>query len=262
MARPDQSGHADGSISDSARAMPEPDLVVPPAILFEDNHLLIVSKPAGLLGQGKPGAEPTLEDRIRSYLCPDDPSSLFLGTVHRLDRPVSGVLVWARTEKAARRLSEQFAARVPRKTYLAVVARARPDSAPLQTGVWEDAISDVGEGGVARLTPADEPGSKPASTEVRILAGTGPIAIELRPRTGRTHQLRVQCAGRGWPIAGDTRYGSLEAPPASGAIGLHARRLEFDHPMTGRRMNIEAPLPPCWSGWGGASLFGSENGLS
>ena len=243
--------------------MPEPNAEASPTILFEDPHLLIAAKPPGLLTQGKRGAEPTLEDRIRAYLSPDAPHRIFLGTVHRLDRPVSGVIAWAKTEKAARRLSGQFADRDARKTYWALLGPARSGLAPPEPGTWEDWISPVGEGGVARFGTESEPGNKLAITEARVIGhGDRLVAIELRPRTGRTHQLRVQCAGRGWPIAGDAAYGSEESPPAAGAIGLHARRLEFEHPMSGRRMSVEAPLPPEWAGWGGASLFSSGNGLS
>ncbi len=244
--------------------MPDP-AGCPLDILFEDAHLLIVSKPPGLLSQGKRGAEPTLEDRIRSYLSPSDPFAIYLGTVHRLDRPVSGVIAWAKTEKAARRLSEQFAAKVPHKTYLAVLAPRDEGSPPLKSGTWDDLISPVGPEGVASIPSSEHPNAKRAVTDTTILgrhADPTHCVVELRPRTGRTHQLRAQCAHRGWPIVGDAAYGSRLEPPARGAIALHARRLEFAHPRTGQPLKIEAPLPPEWSGWSGADGLRSRAGLS
>ena len=214
----------------------------PPAILWDDPHLIAVDKPAGLLTQGTPGGEPTLEDAVRRLVRPDDPGSVYLGTVHRLDRPVSGVVVWAKTPKAARRLAEAFARREMKKTYWAVVEG--PPVAVETT--WQDAIGPVSPAGAATIDPVR---GKPARTNVATLdgarVGPGLSALVLRPETGRTHQIRVQTSSRGRPIVGDASYGATRPFPSG--IALHARGLIVTHPMSGRAISIVAPLPESWS---------------
>src|SRR5690349_21749918 len=184
-------------------------------ILFEDAHCLAVAKPAGLLTQGVPRGEPTLEAAVRRHLRPDDPASAYLGTVHRLDRPVSGVVLWAKTPKAARRLAEQFGSRQAHKQYWAIV-EGRPGAA---RGLWDDWLcldAATGLGGSQVCAPG-RPRARRAVTRFALgeAEGLPPGCSWLRlwPETGRTHQLRVQAAHRGLPVLGDRLYGSAGAFP-------------------------------------------------
>jgi 23S rRNA pseudouridine1911/1915/1917 synthase len=223
----------------------------PLAVLWEDPHGLAVAKPAGLLTQGPADGEPTLESLVRRHLRPDDPASVYLGTVHRLDRPVSGVVLWAKTPKAARRWAEQFANRSARKEYWAIV-EVGPDLDRLATsGTWDDRLAPPDALGRARVVDAESPGTARALTRFEVGGGmvvpAGLAWLKLRPETGRTHQLRVQAAARGMPIVGDSTYGSARAFPVG--IALHARYLTVEHPIVRRPIVIEAPLPASWAGW-------------
>jgi 23S rRNA pseudouridine1911/1915/1917 synthase len=216
-------------------------------VLYEDPHCLVVVKPAGLLSQGTPGGEPTLEDAVRRYLSPEHPDAVYLGTVHRLDRPVSGVLVWARTPKAARRLADQFARREASKEYWAVV---EGDASALEPqGTWDDWLTDkVGPEGTVRAGEGGTRGMRRAVTRflkgegARLPAGTA--WLRLWPETGRTHQLRAQAARRDLAILGDVAYGALRPFPAG--IALHARVVQVRHPVSRRILTWTAPLPGSW----------------
>jgi 23S rRNA pseudouridine1911/1915/1917 synthase len=215
-------------------------------VLFEDAHVLAVAKPAGLLIQGTGAGETTLEDRIRAYLRPAGPAEVYLGTVHRLDRPVSGVTLWAKTTKAARRLSASFSAHEAEKEYWAVV-----ESDPLgidPEGVWTDWITgSVDRTGVVRSARPDEPGARQAVTRYKAEAGAAPFGttwLRLWPETGRTHQLRVQTSMRRSPVWGDTLYGSLR--PFAPGIALHARSLSVLHPILHTPISVLAPIPASW----------------
>jgi 23S rRNA pseudouridine1911/1915/1917 synthase len=218
-------------------------------VLYEDAHLLVVAKPAGVPTQGLAGAVPTLESAVRQYLRPDDPSAGYVGTVHRLDRPVTGVILWAKTSKAARRVADQFARREARKEYWAVV-EGMPASGD---GTWEDwlCVEDTGVGIVQVCSPA-APRSRHARTRFRVEKAGLPVAgfswIRLWPETGRRHQLRVQASARGLPIVGDRPYGSTK--PFLDGIALHARRLTIVHPILEQSMLFEAPLPDTWLSYG------------
>ncbi len=172
-------------------------------ILYEDSHCLAVVKPAGLLTQGMPGRESTLEEAVRRHLHPDDPAAAYVGTVHRLDRPASGVVVWAKTPKAARRLAAQFADRQAVKEYWAVVEDAPGASASGldAAGTWDDWLTPPDASGVARAVAPRAPGARRAVTRYRRdRAGRlppGTAWLRLWPETGRTHQLRAQAAARG-----------------------------------------------------------------
>lgn len=219
-------------------------MIEPPAVLFEDAHLLAVSKPAGLLTQGIASGEPTLEQAVRRLLAA---GADYLGTVHRLDRPVSGVVVWAKTPKAARRLSAQFAARETDKEYWAVVDPASP---PVErTGVWDDWLARSADAaGVVRAVAPDSDAGRRAVTRFRVeiaraLPGSA-VWLRLWPETGRTHQLRAQAGIRGLPVWGDAAYGSAREFPEG--IALHARALTFRHPVLGREITVTAPTPEVW----------------
>jgi 23S rRNA pseudouridine1911/1915/1917 synthase len=220
----------------------------PLVVLFEDPHCLAVVKPAGLLTQGTAAGEPTLEAAVRRYLNPGAPESLYLGTVHRLDRPVSGVVVWARTPKAARRLADQFARRAACKEYWAIVEGDLPASDADE--VWDDWLAPADASGVVRPTAPGTPGARRAITRVRVASASaarlpaGTSWLRFWPETGRTHQLRAQAARRGRPILGDAAYGA--ARPFPRGIALHARSLTVRHPVLQAPLTWVAPLPDSW----------------
>ena len=230
----------------------------PLVVLFEDPHCLAVVKPAGLLTQGTDAGDPTLEAAVRRYLNPAAPHELYLGTVHRLDRPVSGVLVWARTPKAARRLADQFARRLARKEYWAIVEGDVAD--PGTDEVWDDWLERADGSGVVRATTPGTPGAQRAITRVRpghepdARLPPGTCWLRLLPETGRTHQLRAQAAHRGLPIVGDGAYGA--ARPFPRGIALHARALTVEHPVRRTALTWVAPLPEAW-GTAGIALPGA-----
>ena len=241
----------------------------PPVILYEDSDCLAVSKPAGQFTQGTwaPPGETTLEAAIRRHLIPDDPESVYLGIVHRLDRPTSGVLLWAKTSKAARRLSAQFEKRQVVKEYWAIVAPGRPGQgspgeAPpdrVRHGdeleeTWSDWLTRPSETGLAQVVAPETKRSRQAVTLVRRTVvedlPAGCIWLRLWPKTGRTHQLRAQAAARGMPILGDVEYGSASAFGAPHTIALHARSLQVRHPILQMPMILVAPVPPEWHSCG------------
>jgi RluA family pseudouridine synthase len=219
-------------------------------ILLEDGPVLLVLKPAGIATQAPPGID-SLESRIRAYLKQRDakPGNIYLGIPHRLDRPVSGVMVFARHVRAARRLAQQFEARTVRKLYWAAVAgRVDPES-----GTWTDTLWKVYGQPRAQVVDAGHPEGQHAVLHYRTL-GYHPHGtwLEIELETGRTHQVRVQAASRGYPVLGDEMYGcAIPFGPRHEdvrlrQIALHARLLEFDHPMTKARVSQEAPVDANW----------------
>ena len=214
-----------------------------PAVLFEDNHLLAVDKPAGLPAAHAEADSPTADRWAKDYLRTkyQKPGNVFVGVVHRLDRVTSGVLLFARTSKAAARLGEQFRDGTAGKVYLAVTTGRHWDD----TGVLADWLLHDDPLRRVRTVPPHTPGSKPAETRYIVLArDAGRTLLELRPTTGRKHQLRVQLASRGGPILGDGKYGS--PVPLGDAVALHARSLTVRHPTRGEPVTLVAELPPHW----------------
>jgi 23S rRNA pseudouridine1911/1915/1917 synthase len=227
----------------------------PLTILYEDNHCLVVSKPAPLLTQGVPPGIPTLEAMAKAYLKEryHKKGNVYLGIPHRLDRPVSGVVVFARNTKAARRLAEQFQTRNVRKIYWAVVERSAAGTIPESEGVWEGWLLKVREESRSEQVTPETPGARHAVLQyLRLLEMDDGALLEIEPRTGRMHQIRVQAAVRGWPIRGDVQYGSrLPFGPAAELprdriIALHARCLTFLHPIRYEPVTATAPLPAAW----------------
>ena len=214
-------------------------------ILYEDNHLLAAVKPAGLLVQGDRSGDPTLLAAARAYLKDRyaKPGNVYLGLVHRLDRPVSGVVLFARTSKAAGRLSAQFRRREVEKNYLVVVT-GRP---PVGGGEVVAHLAPRGDRqGVTRAAWEAFPGSRLARlvyTVVESSAGSSLLAVELL--TGRRHQIRAQLGLLGHPVLGDVKYGAGAALPDR-SIALHAQRLAIAHPVGGQPLAFAAPLPAAW----------------
>jgi 23S rRNA pseudouridine1911/1915/1917 synthase len=234
------------------------------SVLFEDEHCLGIVKAADQFVQGTwaPPGEQTLEQEVRSYLGPADPAAVYVGIVHRLDRPVSGALIWAKTAKAARRLSAQFERRQVRKEYWAITEvheqpqmrspGRNPGVGEGDEGSWTDWLTPPGVPGVARVVEPGTSGARLAVTRFRREQSSSlqPELVWLRlwPETGRTHQLRVQAAARGWPILGDATYGALQ--PFAPGIALHARQLRLRHPILGTPLELVAPLPLAWDRFG------------
>lgn len=222
----------------------------PLVILFEDNHCLAVAKPAPLLTQAPEGV-PSLEAMVRDYLKEryQKPGRIYLGIPHRLDRPVSGVVLFARQTKSAQRLADQFRNRQVKKVYWAAV---EGDVQPAE-GVWEDWLLKVREESRSERVSADTPEARHAVLRYRRLAANSQATLlEMQPETGRMHQLRVQAAARGWPVVGDAIYGAtlpfgppIELP-RNRIIALHARSLTFLHPIRYEPITVEAPLPEAW----------------
>lgn len=219
-------------------------------ILHEDEHLLGVVKPAGIPTAHAAAGADSLYARARA-------TRPFVGVVSRLDLPVSGVVVFAKTSAAAAALAAQFRDRTVTKEYAAIVEGRFP--APLGEWVeWVDRLTDAsrqaarGRGRLAADPDADaepdadagEPGTL-ARMRARVVRRAGEVSlVELCPETGRKHQLRIQLASRGCPIVGDRRYGARLPFPEG--IALHARRLVFGHPATGEPVELEVPLPESW----------------
>lgn len=214
-------------------------------VLYEDNHCLAIAKPAGCLSTHFQGDEETLDRAVKAYLKDkyDKPGNVFLGVVHRLDRPVSGVLLFARTSKAAARLSEQFREGSIEKVYWAVVE----GDVQRQAGSLEDWLLKDKERGRVDIVEPRTRGAKQALLHYQKRGShQGLTWLEVRPQTGRTHQLRVQLAHHGHPIYGDAKYGAVHtfAP----GIGLHAHALTFLHPVRYEPITLTAETPRSWRG--------------
>ncbi len=237
-------------------------------ILFEDNACLVVCKPAGLLTQAPLGID-SLENRIRQMLRARDgrEGGVYLGVPHRLDRPVSGVIVFAKNVRAARRISEQFEGRLVEKTYWGLV-EGIPSPAE---GTWTDYLQKVE--GEPRTNVVDKfnPDAKIAILHYRVVQGivsplnsarssdqgSDPLSLlEITLETGRTHQIRAQSGFHKHPLVGDSLYGSQRSfgPETTDErqrlIALHARSLRFRHPGTKEIMTFTAELPDAWHAWG------------
>lgn len=219
--------------------------LLPLEILHEDNHCLAIAKPAGIAATHFQGKFETMDRAVKAYLRDKYKKSgnVYLGIVHRLDRLVSGVLLFARTSKAAARLSEQFREGTVEKVYWAVVE----GELEARAGSLEDWLRRDAETGHVEVVEARSPGAKQALLHFsRRAVHEGLTWLELRPQTGRTHQLRVQLAHHGHPIYGDAKYGSVRI--LENAIALHARSLTFLHPVRYEPITLTAELPRTWRG--------------
>jgi 23S rRNA pseudouridine1911/1915/1917 synthase len=224
-------------------------------ILYEDNHCLALNKPAGWPTTHFDGKDETIDRLAKAYLKEkyDKPGNVFLGVVHRLDKPVSGSLLFARTSKAASRLSEQFREGAVEKVYWAVVedqlsgGRKSPAWETTDAGSLEDWLKKDEPNARVEVVEPETPGARFARLLFQVKARhEGLTWLELRPHTGRKHQLRVQLASRGSPIYGDAKYGSDR--PFGHSIGLHARSLTFLHPTTKEPITVKADVPKLWRG--------------
>lgn len=212
-----------------------------PEILFEDNHLLAVNKPAGLLAQGDDTGDRTLLDLAKDYIKEkyNKPGNVYIGLPHRLDRPVSGVVLLAKTSKALERLNKIFKTREVEKVYWALVEN-RPKEVE---GRLTHYLVKNAKLNITRAYTTERSDSKFADLSYSLLREAGgKFLLEVKPVTGRPHQIRVQLASMGCSIVGDLKYGSPK-PLKDASICLHARSLQLVHPVTKEPISIEANPP-------------------
>ena len=215
-------------------------------VVYEDNHIIIVNKQSGEIVQGDKTGDRPLSDIVKDYIKEkyQKPGAVFLGVVHRLDRPVSGLVVFARTSKALTRLNKMFAEGEVHKTYWALVKNA-----PQKT---EDTLThwlvrnEKQNKSYAYAT--EKPNAKKAILKYRLIGKSDNYSLlEVQLMTGRHHQIRCQLAAMGCPIKGDLKYGAPRSNP-DGSISLQSHRVEFIHHVSKERITVEAPLPddPLW----------------
>lgn len=210
-------------------------------VVYEDNHIIIVSKASGEIVQGDKTGDIPLSETVKQYIKEkyQKPGNVFLGVVHRLDRPVSGLVVFAKTSKALSRLNDMFRTGDVHKTYWAIVKRG--DIAPEAT--LTDWLTRNERQNKSYAHSREVPGSKKAvlSYKVRSVSDNY-MLLEVHLMTGRHHQIRCQLANMGCPIKGDLKYGSPRSNP-DGSISLMSRRVEFVHPVSKETIVAEAPVP-------------------
>lgn len=211
-------------------------------VLYEDNHIIVVNKAAGEIVQGDKTGDTPLSEIVKDWIKDryHKPGNVFLGVVHRLDRPVSGVVLFSKTSKALSRLNRLFAGHESvQKTYWAIViCRPSADSGTLTHWLTRNERTNT-----ARAFDREVPGSKKAVLDYRLIAsGTRYHLLEVTLHTGRHHQIRCQLAKIGCPIRGDLKYGAQRSN-ADGSISLHARRLRLVHPVSGIDVDVVAPVP-------------------
>jgi 23S rRNA pseudouridine1911/1915/1917 synthase len=209
--------------------------------LFIDNHLLVIVKPAGTLSQADRTGDRDLLTSWREYVGDryNKPGNVYLGLVHRLDRPVSGVMVFARTSKAAARLSDQFRNQTVEKKYLAIV-----EGQPEASGILEDYLVKK-EGRVHAVAGSVKEAKAARLSYTTLETSSGRTLIEVRLESGRSHQIRVQFASRGYPLLGDLKYGARSEFDGKN-LALHAYSLSLDHPTLRTRMTFRASVSEDW----------------
>jgi len=210
-------------------------------VLHVDNHVLAVMKPAGIVVAPDASGDESLLDMARAWIAREfaKPGAVFLGLVHRLDRPVSGVVVFGRTSKGASRLAESFRERTAVKRYWGVASR-RPAQ---ESGVVDQWLVKDEARNVVRVVADGEPGAQQAVTRWQVAeARDGRFLLDFEPETGRPHQLRIAAATLGCPLIGDLKYGAREPLPDA-SVALHARALEIAHPTRDERLMLTAPVP-------------------
>ena len=210
-------------------------------VLYEDNHIIIVSKGAGEIVQGDKTGDTPLSETVKAYIKEKyaKPGAVFLGVVHRLDRPVSGVVVFARTSKALARLNEMFRTGSVQKTYWALVQNKPQETEATLTHY----LVRNEKQNKSYAYDHERPGAKKAVLDYRVIGQTERYhLLEVHLHTGRHHQIRCQLAAIGCPIRGDLKYGAPRSNP-DGSISLHARSISFEHPVSHLPIYVEAPVP-------------------
>lgn len=218
-------------------------------VVYEDNHIIIVNKTASEIVQGDKTGDVPLSETVKQYLKEKygKPGNVFLGVTHRLDRPVSGLVVFAKTGKALSRLNEMFRLGEVKKTYWAVV-KNRPPQTEGELTHW---LVRNEKQNKSYAYDTERPNAKKAILHYRLIARSDNYyLLEVDLKTGRHHQIRCQLARMGCPIKGDLKYGAPRSNP-DGSICLHARRVRFVHPVSKETIEVEAPLPAgnLWQGF-------------
>jgi 23S rRNA pseudouridine1911/1915/1917 synthase len=212
-----------------------------PEILYEDNHIIAVNKKPSDLAQGDSSGDESLDNKIKAYLAEKykKPGEVYLGVVHRLDRPVGGVLIYARTSKALTRLNEIFRTREVRKVYWAIVKEQPPE----EEGTLNHYIKKNEKQNKSYVYDHEVKGSKNASLTYKIIGRSDRYyLLEVDLHTGRHHQIRAQLSSIGCPIKGDLKYGYPRSNE-DGGISLLSRRIEFVHPVKKEKLVLTAPIP-------------------
>ncbi|MCQ2182027.1 MAG: RNA pseudouridine synthase [Bacteroidales bacterium] len=215
-------------------------------ILYEDNHILIVNKKVGEITQGDKTGDECLADACKAFVAQrdDKPGKVFMGIPHRLDRPVSGICILAKTSKALDRLTAMFRDGEIHKTYWALCC-SKPEPAE---GHLEDWMTRNEKQNKSFVTAGERPGAKLAKLNYRFLESTDRYhLVEVELLTGRHHQIRCQLSHIGCTIKGDLKYGAPRSNP-DGGICLHAHEVRFIHPVKKTEMDITAPVPSSWKG--------------
>ena len=210
-------------------------------VLYEDNHVIIVAKRAGEIVQGDKTGDTPLSEKVKAYIKERyaKPGDVFLGVVHRLDRPVSGVVLFARTSKALTRLNEMFRTQAVQKTYWSLVQNEPPQ--PENTLTHYLVRNEKQNKSYAY--DHERPAAKRAELDYRVISHTERYTLlEIHLHTGRHHQIRCQLAAIGCPIRGDLKYGAPRSNP-DGSISLHARSIRFEHPVSHKIIEVVAPPP-------------------
>lgn len=216
-------------------------------VLHEDNHIIVVNKRVGDIVQGDKTGDRPLSDIVKEYIKIkyNKPGEVFLGVVHRLDRPTSGIVVFARTSKALSRLNDLFRNRDTKKTYWAVVTQQPPS----ESGLLKHYLVRNEKSNTSKAHLREVPNSKEAILEYRVIKKLDRYwVLEIDLHTGRHHQIRAQLSAIGCPIKGDLKYGASRSNP-DGGIHLHARKLSFIHPVSKEFLEILAPVPQQDSVW-------------
>lgn len=214
---------------------------IEPSILYEDNHLIAVNKPFGMLSQGDETGDLSVFDWVKEYIriTYSKPGNVYLGLLHRLDRPTGGVLLLAKTSKAAARVSKSFKGRDVQKIYVALTEKV--PNPPV--GTLKHFLKRLPNKNIMRAYRKEVPESKVASLDYRVQRSANAKAlVEVQPKTGRKHQIRVQLASIGCTIRGDVKYGTTAFNPDK-SICLFAQKLILTHPVKKESLTIEAPLP-------------------
>ena len=210
-------------------------------VLYEDNHIIIVAKSAGEIVQGDKTGDTPLSETVKAYIKEKyaKPGAVFLGVVHRLDRPVSGVVLFARTSKALTRLNDMFRVGAVAKTYWALVQNTPQQAEATLTHY----IVRNEKQNKSYAYDHERASAKKAVLDYRFIGHSERYSLlEVHLHTGRHHQIRCQLAAIGCPIRGDLKYGAPRSNP-DGSISLHARSLRFEHPVTHEEIYVEAPVP-------------------
>ena len=221
-------------------------------VVYEDNHIIVVNKTASEIVQADKTGDTPLSETVKQYLKEkyQKPGNVFLGVTHRLDRPVSGLVIFARTSKALTRLNEMFRSGEVKKTYWAVVKNAPKES----EGELVHFLVRNEKQNKSYAYDKEVPNSKKAVLDYRLIGRSeNYYLLEVDLKTGRHHQIRCQLAKMGCPIKGDLKYGSPRSNP-DGSICLHARRVRFVHPVSKELIELKAPLPE-GNLWKGFELF-------